>query len=51
VVLGVLLVGLEQVVVDGLGAEFGADTCQPKGFEFLHHQGGGRVLGQRLIDG
>ena len=48
-VLRILLVGLEQVVVDVLGAEFGVDTFQPKGFKLLHHQGAGRVLGQRLI--
>ena len=44
VVVGVAFVGLQQVVVDVLRAELGANAVEP------HHQGAGGVLGQGLVD-
>ncbi len=50
VVFGVLLVGLQQVVIDILDACLGPGPVQPERLEFLHHQRAGGVLGQRLVD-
>ena len=50
VVLGVLLVGLEQVVVDVLHRELRVGALQAQGLELLHHQRAGGVLGKRLVD-
>ncbi len=49
-VLGVLLVGLQQVVVDVLHAHLGAGAIEPERLQLLHHQRARRVLGQRLVD-
>ena len=49
-ILGVLLVGLQQVVVDVLHAHLGAGPIEPERLQFLHHQRARRVLGQRLVD-
>lgn len=49
-VLGVLLVGLQQIVVDVLRAQLGLDAIEVERLEFLHHQGSGGVLGERLVD-
>ena len=49
-ILGVLLVGLQQVVVDVLHADLGARPIQSERFQLLHHQRARRVLGQRLVD-
>ena len=50
VVVGVAAVGLEQVVVDVLGRQLGADPIQTHGLELEHHHGAGGVLGQGLVD-
>ena len=50
VIFGVLLVGLQQVVVDVLHADLGARVIESERLELLHHQRAGRVLGQRLVD-
>jgi hypothetical protein len=50
VILGVFLVGLQQVVIDVLHADLGAGVIEPQRFQLLHHQGARRILSQRLID-
>ena len=50
VVVGVLVVGLQQVVVDILGREVGLDPVQAEGLEFEHGHGAGGVLEQGMID-
>jgi hypothetical protein len=50
VVVGVLVIGLDDVVVDVLGRQLGTDALEPHRLEREHHQRAGSVLGQRLID-
>ena len=50
VVVRVAVVGLEQVVVDVLGRELGADVVETHRLELEHHHRPGRVLGERLVD-
>lgn len=50
VIFGVLLVGLQQIVVDVLHADPGARGVQLERLELLHHQRARGVLGQRLVD-
>ena len=49
-ILGVFLIGLQQVVIDVLHAHLGASPIESQRLEFLHHQRPGRILRQRLID-
>ena len=49
-VVGVLAVGLQQVVVHVLDRDAGPDPVQAQGFELQHDHGAGGVLGQRLVD-
>jgi hypothetical protein len=50
VVGGVLVVGLQQVVVDVLHRYFGARPVEAKGLQLEHHHRSGGVLGERLVD-
>ena len=50
VVVGVAVVGLQQVVVDVLGRELGADVIQTHRLELEHDHRAGRVLRERLVD-
>ena len=50
VVVGVLVVGLQQVVIDVLGAEIGLHPVQAQCFEFEHRHGAGGVLQQGVVD-
>ena len=50
VVVGVLVVGLEQVVVDVLGRQLHLDPVNPEGHELQHRHGAGCVLEQGVID-
>ena len=50
VVLGVLAVGLEQVVVDVLHRNLGARPVQAHRLELQHHHRAGGVLGEGLVD-
>ena len=50
VVFGVLLVGLQQVVVDVLHADLGMHLVEFQRLQLLHHQRSGGVLGQGLVD-
>ena len=50
VVVGVLLVGLQQVVVDVLHRQLGADPVQAHRLQLEHHHGAGGVLGEGLVD-
>jgi hypothetical protein len=45
VVVGVALVGLEEVVVDVLGGELGVHAVETHRLELEHHEGAGSVLG------
>ena len=50
VVVGVLVVGLQQVVVDVLGGETDLDPRQAQRFELQHRHGAGGVLQQGMVD-
>ena len=50
VVFGVLLIGLQQVVVDVLHADLGLDLVEFQRLQLLHHQRSGGVLGEGLVD-
>ena len=50
VVIGILVIRLDDVVVDVLDADLGLHPIQAHGFELQHHQCASRILGQRLID-
>ena len=50
VVVGILGVFLNQVVIDVLHRQLGADPIQLHRFEFEHHQSARRVLRQGLVD-
>ena len=49
-VVGVLVIGLDDIVVDILYADLGLHPIQVRGFELQHHQCTGGVLRQRLVD-
>jgi hypothetical protein len=50
VIVGVLVVLLDQVVIDVLHRDFCAHPLQSHGFQGQHHQSAGGILGQRLVD-
>jgi hypothetical protein len=50
VIVGVLVILLDQVVVDILRRELGSGALQADGLELEHDQRPGRVLGEGLID-
>ena len=50
VVVRVAVVGLEQVVVDVLRGQLGADVVEPHRLELEHDHRPGRVLRERLVD-
>jgi hypothetical protein len=50
VVVGVLEVGLQQVVVDVLGRQVSLDPVDAECFEFEHRHGAGGVLQQGVVD-
>ena len=50
VVVGVLVILLDEVVVDVLGRELGFEALDLHGFELEHDHRTGGVLGQRLVD-
>ncbi|MNZ68343.1 hypothetical protein D3C78_866080 [compost metagenome] len=50
VVVGVLEVGLQQVVVDVLHRDLGPGALEAHRLEFEHHHGAGGVLGEGLVD-
>ena len=50
VIVGVLVVDLEQVVIDVLGRQLGLHAVQAHRLQFEHHQRAGGVLGQGLVD-
>ena len=50
VVIGVPVVGLEQVVVDVLGRQFHLHPVNPHGHELQHRHGAGGVLEQGVVD-
>jgi hypothetical protein len=50
-VVGVFKIGLQQVMIDILGGEFGAYARDVHGLELQHHQGAGGILGEGRIDG
>jgi len=43
-VVGVLVIGLQQVVVNGLGGQFDLDPRQPHGDKLKHGHGAGGIL-------
>ena len=49
-VIGVPVVGLEQVVVDVLGCQFHLHPVNPHGHELQHRHGAGGVLKERVVD-
>ena len=49
-IVGVLVVGLEQVVVDVLGSQLDFDPVDPHGHEFQHRHGAGCILEKGMID-
>ncbi|WP_211609217.1 hypothetical protein [Halogranum amylolyticum] len=50
IIVGVLVVLLEEIVVHVLGRELGLEVIDVHGFELEHDNRAGDVLGQRLID-
>src|SRR5687767_7550991 len=50
VIVGVLEIGLDQVVVHVLNRDLRPGTSQPHRFQFEHHQGASSILRQSLID-
>lgn len=50
VIVGVLEIGLQDVVVHVGHADLGAHPFQTQGFEFQSGQGAGGVLGESLVD-
>jgi hypothetical protein len=50
VVVGILVVFLDQVVIHVLGREVALGPLDVHCFEFEHHHRAGGVLGQRLVD-
>ncbi len=50
VIIGVLVVGLEEVMIDILHSQFYLDPIQPEGFKFQHGHGAGGILEQRVVD-
>ena len=49
-VVGILVIGLDDIVVDILDADLGLHPIQVHGFELQHHQCASGVLRQRLVD-
>jgi hypothetical protein len=50
VIVGILEIGLDQVVVHVLDRDVRLDALETQGFQFQHHQRAGGVLGQGLVD-
>ena len=50
VIVGVLVVLLDEVVVDVLGGQFGLDAVEAHRLQLQHDQRAGGVLGQGLVD-
>ena len=49
-IVGILIIGLQQIMIDVLHRQLGLDPFHPHGFQLQHHQGSRGVLGQGLID-
>jgi hypothetical protein len=49
-VLGILAIGLQQVVIDVLDRHVGSRPVKAERVQLEHHHGAGRVLGERLVD-
>jgi hypothetical protein len=50
VILGIFLIGLQQVVIDVVHAHLGPSAVESERLQFLHPQRARRILRQRLID-
>jgi hypothetical protein len=50
VVVGIFEIGLQQIMIDVLGREFGFDTIEIHRFQFQHNHGAGGILRERLVD-
>jgi hypothetical protein len=50
VIIGILKIGLQQVVIDILGRKLRPDTRQLHGLELQHHQRSCGILRERLVD-
>jgi hypothetical protein len=49
-IVGILEIGLEQVVIDVLRGELGLDSGKVHRFELKHHHGSGGILGKSLVN-